>query len=302
MSQPRASKRAGKRSSTASRGRKTASAPRRRAPAPPSGPLHERILALQRRLGVPADGVVGPVLLSRIEDLIENARPRLRSGPTEPGGAPTAALTVSTRGLEAIVRFEVGSEAAYEKKYRRPIWPGGESGVTAGIGYDLGMSGEAAIRDDWRGQVSDADLELLASVARIVGAAAKAALARVRSVDVPLFAARQVFAVRTLPRYAQATRKVFPGVQDLPADAQSALLSLVFNRGASLAGNRREEMRAIRDLVPSRDLTGIAGQLRAMTRLWEGMGLPGLIRRRRDEADLVEQAARTYATEELVRV
>ena len=164
------------------------------------------------------------------------------------------------------------------------------------------MNADAAIRDDWRGQVSDADLELLASVARIVGAAAKAALARVKSVDVPLWAARQVFAVRTLPRYARATRKAFPGVEDLPADAQSALLSLVFNRGASLTGKRREEMRAIRDLVPMRDLAGIAGQLRAMTRLWEGMGLPGLIQRRRDEAELVEQSARTYSTEELVRI
>ena len=120
MKRPRGSKRGGlKKGSKASRRRKTASAPRRRAPQPPSGPLHERILALQRRLGVPADGIVGPLLLSRVEDLIEGARPRLRSGTTEPAGAPTASLTVSTRGLAAIVRFEVGSETTYEKKYRR---------------------------------------------------------------------------------------------------------------------------------------------------------------------------------------
>ncbi len=200
------------------------------------------------------------------------------------------------------MRFEVGSEAAYEKKYRHPIWPGGESGVTVGIGYDVGMNNDAAIRADWGGQVSDADVDLLASVARIAGLAAKAALGRVKSVDVPLWAARQVFSVRTLPRYAGITRKVFPGVENLPADAQSALLSLVFNRGASLSGERRAEMRAIRDLVPIGDLAGIGAQLRAMTRLWEGIGLPGLIQRRREEAALVERSDRPYSTDELVRV
>jgi hypothetical protein len=61
-------------------------------------------------------------------------------------------------------------------------------------------------------------------------------------------------------------------------------------------------MRAIRDLVPSHDLVAIAGQLRAMTRLWEGMNLAGLIQRRHGEAAMVERSARAYAPEELVRV
>ena len=36
----------------------------------------------------------------------------------------------------------------------------------------------------------------------------------------------------------------------LPLDAQGALVSLVFNRGTSMEGDRRAEMRAIRDAVP----------------------------------------------------
>ena len=47
-------------------------------------------------------------------------------------------------------------------------------------------------------------------------------------------------------------------------------------------------MRAIRDAVPSGDLQEIADQLRSMKRLWINKGLDGLLRRREEEAKLVE--------------
>jgi GH24 family phage-related lysozyme (muramidase) len=101
-------------------------------------------------------------------------------------------------------------------------------------------------------------------------------------------AARRVFLTRTVPRYQQLTAKAFPGVQNLPADAQGALFSLVYNRGTSMEGEKRTEMRAIRDAVARGDLADIAKQLRAMKRLWIGKGLDGLLARRDAEADLVE--------------
>ena len=76
----------------------------------------------------------------------------------------------------------------------------------------------------------------------------------------------------------------------MPPDAQGALVSLVFNRGPGMDGDRRREMRAVRDAVARKDLREIAGQIRAMKRLWEGQGLDGLLRRRDAEADLVESA------------
>ncbi len=80
----------------------------------------------------------------------------------------------------------------------------------------------------------------------------------------------------------------FPGIAELPPDAQGALVSLVFNRGTSMEGDRRAEMRAIRDAVPSSDLQEIADQLRSMKRLWINKGLDGLLRRREEEAKLIE--------------
>jgi hypothetical protein len=49
-----------------------------------------------------------------------------------------------------------------------------------------------------------------------------------------------------------------------------------------MAGERRREMRAIRDdCVPAADTACIAAQLRAMARLWVGPDIEGGMRRRR---------------------
>lgn len=75
-----------------------------------------------------------------------------------------------------------------------------------------------------------------------------------------------------------------------PPNAQAALVSLVFNRGSSLASASRVEMRHLRDLVSRRDYREIAAQITAMKRLWESKGPDGLLKRREAEARLVEQA------------
>jgi hypothetical protein len=259
----------------------------------------QRIQALQRRLDLRPDGVIGPVTLTRLEETMSECLPA--QGPSVPE-MPPANLTVSRRGLDLIVSHEIGSAANYNRSLQNPIWPGGQSGVTIGIGYDLGYNSVAQIERDWRGRISDAHLAQLVGVAGLKGETARQARTRVRSVVVLFEAARQVFYTETLPRFARMTRQTYPGVEHLPADAQAGLLSLVYNRGASLSGSTRREMLAIRDLVARGDLLGIAAQIRSMKRLWEGKGLPGLLRRRDEEAALVAGARRTYAPDELVRV
>jgi hypothetical protein len=263
-----------------------------------SDPLEARIRALQKRIGVEPDGVIGPLTLTRLEELLGPA-PAVEPAPPP---ADLASLTVSTKGVDMLVAFEVSSETAYAKKYQRPIWPGGESGVTIGIGYDLAHQRPATIRRDWAGLLPDTDIERLAAVSGLAGARAKAALARVADVVVPFAAARKVFYLRSLPTYATTTRRAYPGVETLPADAQAGLLSLVYNRGAGKDGDRRREMAAIEPLVAEDDLAGIAAQIRAMKRLWDPRVLPGLIERREKEAQLVEHARRAYAPEEFARV
>ncbi len=259
----------------------------------------DRIKAIQRRLGVAPDGIIGPVTLSRIEALLDAAE--APSGGETP--APEASLVVSRDALEALVGFEISSEAYYRRHLQSPIWPGAASGVTIGIGYDLGHTSATQLERDWRGRLPDTAVDALLSVQGLKGEAAKRALSKVRHVVVPLPEAKQVFYTSTLPRFAKDTRRVYEGVEKLPPDAQGALLSLVFNRGTSMANtSSRREMRAIRDLVKAKNLAGIAAQIRAMKRLWDRSTLPGLHVRRDREADLVAGADRPYTPEEKVSV
>jgi hypothetical protein len=270
----------------------------------------DRIKKLQKKLGLNDDGVIGPVTLSRIEAVVDEYLALKKSGskpekvetPTTGPAAEHFSMIVSKRSLDKIVEYEVISEAAYTKKFQKPIFPGGESGATIGIGYDLGFNTKTQIDADWRGKIADADLELLKTASGVKGTAAAALVANLKSVSVPFDAAREVFYVSTLPRFAKETRGVYPGIENLPADAQGALLSLVYNRGASLSGDRRKEMKAIVALVAAKDLKGIAAQIIEMKRLWDIKKLAGLHKRRDDEAALVKNARPTYPPEELVKV
>lgn len=70
-------------------------------------PLEARIRALQRRIGVKPDGVIGPLTLTRLEELLGPAP----VAPVEPVPSPTevASLTVSTKGVDMLVTFEVSA-------------------------------------------------------------------------------------------------------------------------------------------------------------------------------------------------
>src|SRR5207244_13249696 len=89
-----------------------------------------------------------------------------------------------------------------------------------------------------------------------------------------------------------ATPKTFARSAEMPRPCLGVLVSLVYNRGTSMADppgfpNSRKEMRDIRDAVEAGRLTDIPAALRVMKRLWpEGNGLRD---RREREAKLFEE-------------
>ncbi|HEU4486689.1 MAG TPA: hypothetical protein VFR96_14475 [Povalibacter sp.] len=254
-------------------------------------PIAQRLRRIQQKLGVTADGMLGPQTLSALETRLEVAP-----------AARAFSLEVSVFSLDTLVNFEVSSARIYEQRYRRPAWPGGSSGVTIGIGYDLGNTPKAQIRSDWEGWVADADLNRLLTTQGVKGAPARTLARSLSDISIPFDVAQTVFHQSTLPRFARMTRSTYPGVQKLPADAQGMLLSLIYNRGTSLSGARRAEMAAIRPLVSrgAAALDAIADQIARMARLWPDT--PGLQQRRRTEARIICCAAHPYATDELIRV
>ena len=255
----------------------------------------DRLKTIQRRLGVEADGIFGVDTMSRIEDLLDSA------GISKPD-TPVHTLTISRAGLDELISSEISSRAYYKRKLQHPVWPGGQSGITIGIGYDIGQQKRAQFSKDWSSYIQEPELSRLSASAGISGEAARLLLANINDIVISLDSASAVFYTSTLPRYAKKTLKAYPGVELLPADAQAALLSLVYNRGTRMSGSSRTEMKAIKTLVATKDLQGIADQIRAMKRLWDPAKLAGLHTRRDNEAKLVENAGRSYANNELLYV
>jgi hypothetical protein len=200
---------------------------------------------------------------------------------------------ISQESFDLIVGFEVSSRDAYEKNYRRPERPGGQSGITVGIGYDCGYSTAAVIRQDWAGKIPDAMVAVLCSVAGLKGDAAQRQLARVRPlVDVPWGAALDVFSNVSIPKYLRMTIGALPNFDELPPSCKGVLLSLVYNRGASFSqpGPRYQEMRNIKALMTAEKFAGIPNELRKMRRLWTTPSVRGVAIRREQEARMFEKA------------
>jgi len=198
---------------------------------------------------------------------------------------------ISKKSLEMIIHHEIGGRAYYDKKLQAPIWAGGESGVTIGMGYDLGFNSDKQFMLDWSGVINLNFINALRPTIGIKGIQAKAMLkGEVLNVRIPYNTAYEVFVKSSLPRYYAMTKKIYPNMDLLNDDTKGALVSVVYNRGNRLEGDSRAEMRAIVDLIATQDYEGIAEQIEKSKRLWEGKGLDGLVTRRESEADLVRES------------
>ena len=197
---------------------------------------------------------------------------------------PFPALTAA--GVTFIARAEVSGPREYRRRYKNPVWPSAQSGITIGIGYDLRFVNRPDFEADWRGRIPESAIERLSRVLGTRGS--NEALASVRSIEIPLPVAMSVFLERTLPAFVTDTRAAYPQFDTLTPACRTALVSLVYNRGPLLIDRdplrqERREMRAIRDLLAAGNVTAVAAQFESMTRLWT---LAGLIQRRHDEAKL----------------
>src|SRR4051794_35337592 len=134
-------------------------------------------------------------------------------------------MRISQSAFDLIVREEVSSRAYYEKHYTHPEWPGGASGVTIGIGYDLGYATREKITADWSGLVTGEMLGAMFRCAGVRGDAAKALLLSVQHIVIPWDAAQQVFANRDVPSWTAAVLKAIPAADRLTPTCLGVLVS-----------------------------------------------------------------------------
>ena len=197
---------------------------------------------------------------------------------------------ISKRAIELIIQHEVGGRAVYEKRYQKPIWAGGDSGLTIGLGYDVGYVKEAQLFSDWQGL----NLNFLNALKRFCGVKGEVVKTMMRgevlNVIIPYNIAYEVFVKKSIPKYYALTKKIYPQLDELNEDTRGALVSMVYNRGAKIDGDSRKEMKAIVDLVAKKDYEGIAEEIEKSKRLWENRGMDGLVIRREAEADLIRDS------------
>jgi hypothetical protein len=203
----------------------------------------------------------------------------------------SSGVPISAAAVDLIVTKEVTSKSNYERRLRKPEWPGGASGVTVGIGYDVGagVSSKAQLQSDWAGRIPQAMIDALVPAIGVTGAAAQALTATLQDkVDVPWDVAMAVFEKVTLPKYYVMTARPLANFDKLSPDCKGALVSLVYNRGASFskAGDRYKEMRAIKAHMAAQEFAKIPAEFRSMKRLWPAANQRGLPIRREEEAVL----------------
>lgn len=198
---------------------------------------------------------------------------------------------ISKKSIELIIQFEIGGRSYYEKALQKVTYPGGDSGATIGIGYDLGYNTEKQFLADWSLNLNLNFINALRPLIGLKGEKAKQMIkGEVLNVRVPYNIAYEVFVKSTLPRFYKSALSIYPDMIHLNEDTQGALVSMVFNRGTSLVGEKRKEMKAIVDLVTKQDYEGIAEEIEKSKRLWESVGLDGLVLRREAEADLIRES------------
>jgi GH24 family phage-related lysozyme (muramidase) len=196
----------------------------------------------------------------------------------------------SPAALDLILQYEVGGGKSYYDKFlSHPTWPGGASGMTLAIGIDCGYYTPTELASIFK-FLPQNQLDAVKGATGKTGQAGKEYTAKVKSLNITVTwdQAINIFQTYTWSKFANLAEKAFPGLDQLCDNTYGALVSLVFNRGSSLTGDSRLEMRNIKVLVPKRDYKGIAAEIRKMKRLWVGKGLDGLLERREAEAKLVE--------------
>jgi len=258
-----------------------------------------------------ADLTLFDQLLERVSDSMVEEALGYREDPAPPpkdsGSFESTQLPANPRecisqtGYDFIVRFETGGKPYYERVVKgRPVWPGFQSGITIGCGYDLGYHTLSDFQAEWGSRLPGADFNRLAKAIGFrttePGRAqkvlqAKALAQSLSDITVSWDTAIEQFDKAKFPAFIRELYRALDNLDRLHPHCQGALLSLAFNRGAQFAsvGERYTEMRAIGELMRNGSIASIRkipAQIRSMKRIWGETSALG--ERRESEAKLFE--------------
>jgi hypothetical protein len=203
---------------------------------------------------------------------------------------------LATNGVAFIAHEETGGLDYYEAITRWPHYPGESSGITIGVGFDLRFNSEGEFRSLWSDHLPAGVMGELSKDIGKRGTKKRSDELRRMGIFVPFKSAWPVFIKKTLPQFYSKTESIYPSLGELPEMCRAVLVSIVYNRGTDLTGDRRREMREIRDLLAKAQgsgldrqkkkeiLQGVEDSIVSMKRLWGPSS--GLYVRRQSEANL----------------
>lgn len=207
---------------------------------------------------------------------------------------------ISDRAKKLIIYFEVSSPARYAAEYEGFILPAAESGVTMGIGFDLGYITPERATEELTNYLPAKDIQNAIRACGAKGADAARIIKTLDPIKFPYKDAERHFYEQILPRYAGATEDALLNTKDLSQDSFGALVSLTYNRGPSYTipaardTGRYTEMRNIAAHMKKGDFHLIPDEILSMRRIWRGMrNVAGVIRRRELEAELFKAGLQT---------
>jgi GH24 family phage-related lysozyme (muramidase) len=207
----------------------------------------------------------------------------------------TSDKVISQTGIDLIIACEVTSKAVYDRKYGKPTWPGGKSGVTIGIGYDLGYQNTENISEDWAEIIVEEGLNRLGQASLVTGSAAEQLAVQLGDQRITWDQASTNFK-RIIKFYGGETARYFPNCDELSPDSFGALVSIVYNRGSASKvkgqdrNDSRREIRNIKSYCLQEQFGMIPAEIRSMKRLWvDNNSAKGLVVRRELEALLFEK-------------
>ncbi len=201
---------------------------------------------------------------------------------------------LTTLGIYRISKKSAEFILSWEAYVPNPYVPAGDqsSGVTVGYGYDLGQQTVSSAREILAHYYPNDQVEKLLTAVGKKGDHARAIVHGLSDITISKDKSLDM-AMILKQRYCQKVVDVYPQAINLPPDSAGAILSLIYNRGPSLALPKpndpidsRREMREIRDDFAAGNVSEIPERLRSMKRLWANQR--GLIKRREGEAQLIE--------------
>lgn len=190
---------------------------------------------------------------------------------------------ISKQTMEFILSYEGFQKYPYIPISENKVI--GDSGITIGYGYDLGQQSKTQIATDLQGLYTEDEIKRFQSVSGLKTHNAINNLYKVNDIQISKENALKLSSI-SKKRYAQDTYDIYPEVINLHPHCQGALLSIIYNRGNSLNGERRIEMRNIQIHLKNMKYEKISNEIISMKRLWTD---GGLLSRREKEAEFFKK-------------